>query len=430
MYFCPRFSFLNLLYMKWRLFLVGITALSFSSSFAQNRSYSDMADSVYAALGKHDPSYLLPLLHDSCAISNLPRGINYRVIPLLLDKYPQVLEYKIVAIDKEPAGTRVKLEVMYEVGKAAYPDFLVGRSGTITELNVVKSAALNEQRMGGRVLSAPDTLSVPLWEAEGHLYVKAEADGRKGIFLLDSGIPDMILNRSYFGDSLKQVSTGTVEAGSTRGEGVLVRKVGAFNLGRMKLSNFPAMVMTEKVAGGNEGLPFLGAIGFSTLRDFEIRLDIAGGKMMLVKTDREGNYISQQYRPAQVTFMAPVEMRRQLPVILVTIGDRAYRMGIDCGVAGTIFFAHTKNAILPYITGVDAAVATQEGVPLRGIHGKLTKAVIGSLDFTDMAASIEGNNLAYAGAGDATPLDGILGTSFLQVYKIAINYKKKLIYFR
>lgn len=416
--------------MMWRLFLVGITAFSFSSAAAQSRSFSDVADSVYTALNTHDASFLMPLLDDSCAVSNLPRGINYRMIPLLLDKYPQVLEYKIVAIDKEAGGTRVKLEVMYEAGKAAYPDFLVGRKGYITELNVVKSAALNDQRAGVRTLTAPDTLSVPLWQSEGHLYVKAEADGRKGIFLLDSGIPDMILNRSYFGDSLKQINTGTVEAGSTRGEGILVRKVGAFSLGRMKLSNFPAMVMGERVTGGTEALPFMGAIGFSTLRDFEIRFDIAGGKMMLVKTDREGNYTSQQYRPAAVRFMAPVEMRRQMPVILVTIGDQAYRMGIDCGVAGTLFFAHTKNAILPYLNGVDAAVAAQEGVPAKGIQGRLTKAVIGSMEFTDMAASIEGNNLAYAGAGDAAPLDGILGTSFLQQYKIAINYKKKLIWFK
>jgi len=130
--------------MKWRLFLVGITALLFSSfSFAQNRSFSDVADNVYTALDQKNPSFLLPLLDDSCQISNLPRGVNYRMVPLLLDKYPQVLEYKIVAIDKEPAGTRVKLEVMYEAGKAAYRDFLVGRNGRITELNVVKSAALN-----------------------------------------------------------------------------------------------------------------------------------------------------------------------------------------------------------------------------------------------------------------------------------------------
>lgn len=416
--------------MERRLFLVCLTALFFYPSFGQNRSFSDIADSVFTALNQREPSFILPLLDDSCQISNLPRGINYRMVPLLLEKYPPVQAYKIVGIDKEQAGTRVKMEVMYEAGKAAYPDFLVNRQGRIAELNVVKSAALNDQRSAVRTLTAPDTLSFPLLQSEGRLYVKAEADGRKGLFLLDTGMPDMILNRSYFTDSLRQINAGAAETGNTKSEGVWVRKVSTFTLGRMKLANFSALVMNEGIGGSLEGAPFLGAIGYNTLRDFEIRFDIAGGKLTLVKTDREGNYTNQQFRPVAVRFMAPVEIKKQMPVILVTIGDQAYRMGIDCGIAGTLFFAHHKNAILPFLTGVDAAAAAQEGVPVNGIQGKLTKAIIGSMEFVNMAVSIEGSNLAYSNAGDAAPLDGILGTSFLQVYKTAINFKKKLLYFR
>lgn len=417
--------------MERRLFLVCLTALCFYSSFSQNRSYSDIADSVYMALDKREASFVLPLLDDSCLISSLPRGGNYKMVPLLLDKYPPVHAYKIIGIDKEPAGTRVKLEVMYEAGKAAYPDFLVNRQWRITELNVVKSATLNDHKPAIRALTSPDTLSIPLLIREGHLYIKAEADGRKGLFLLDTGTPDMILNRAYFSDSLKWLSTSIAEAGAnSKGEGILVRKVNAFAMGRMKLANFSAMVMNNGAAGGEEGLPFLGSIGYNTIRDFELRFDMAASKLILVKTDREGNYTSQQFRPAAVKFMAPVEMRKYMPVILLTVGDQSFRMGIDAGAAATVLFARNKSAVLPFMSGVNEAMAAQESVPVGGIAGKLSKAIIGSLEFTDMPVVIEGNYLDYNSAGEALPLDGLLGTAFLQYYKTAINFKKKLIYFR
>jgi hypothetical protein len=376
--------------MKWLSLFVSVSISFFTVCYAQTRSYSDIADSVYAALDKREARFILPLLDDSCRISNLPKGMNTRMIRLLLNKYPRVQAYKIVAINKEAAGTRVQLEVMYETGKAAYPDFLLNPEWYITELNVVKTASLNRSHLGMRSLAAPDTLTVPLLQVQGRLYVKAEADGRKGYFLLDTGSPDMIVNRTYFNDSIRLVpASGAESLNGVRGDGILTRKMSSFTLGRMKLSNFSAFVMNDGIAGEVDGLPFLGAIGYNILRDFEWRFDIAAGKLTLVKTDDNGEYTSQQYRPAAMKYMGALEMRRQVPVIVMTVGDASFRMGIDCSVGNNIFFARNKSAILPFLKRVGSATAEQEGVPVTGIQGTLTKAVIGALEFSNMPTSID-----------------------------------------
>jgi hypothetical protein len=356
--------------------------------------------------------------------------MNARMIPLLLDKYPPVQAYKIVAINKEATGTRVQLEVMYGTGKAAYPDFLLDAQWHITELNVVKAASLNRAHLGLRSLVAPDTVAVPLLQIQGHLYVKAEADGRKGIFLLDSGSPDMILNRTYFNDSIRLVpASGAESLNGVRGDGILTRKMTSFTLGQMKLSNFSALVMNGAVTGEYNGLPFLGAIGYNVLRDFEWRFNLAAGQLTLVKTDENGEYTNQQYRPAAIKYMGPLEMKRQPPVMVITVGDASFRMGIDCSVGNTIFFAHHKNAILPFLKQAEPAAAAQEGVPVNGIQGVLSKAVIGALEFSNMPVTIEPGHFIYDDAAAAAPLDGLLGMAFLNCYKTAINFKKKLIYF-
>lgn len=417
--------------MKWLPLCACVSILFFSVSYAQNRSYSDIADSVYAALDKHETGYLLPLLDDSCRISSLPRGMNTRMIPLLLNKYPSVQAYKIVAINKEATGTRVQLEVMYETGKAAYPDFLLNPQWHITELNVVRTASLNRSHLGMRSLVAPDTLVVPLLQIQGRIYMKAEADGRKGVFLLDTGSPDMILNRTYFNDSLRLVSASGAESlNGVRGDGILTRKMGSFMLGRMKLSNFSALVMNAGIGGEVDGLPFLGAIGYNILRDFEWRFDLSAGKLTLVKTDDNGEYTSQQYRPAAMQYMGAIEMRKHVPVMVMTVGDVSFRMGIDCSVGNTILFARNKNTILPFLQQVPATVAEQEGMPVTGIQGALSKAVIGSLEFSNMPVSVEAGNFIYDDADNPLPVDGLLGIQFLSYYKTAINFKKKVIYFR
>ena len=417
--------------MKWQLLFVSLLLCSCTAGFCQHRSYSDIADSVYAALDKHDAKFLLPLLDDSCRISSLPKGINSRMIPLLLNKYPSVQAYKIVAITKEAGGMRIQLEVMYETGKAAYPNFLLNPQWKITELNVVKTASLNRSHLGMRLLTAPDSLTLPLLQIQGHLYVQAEADGRKGLFLLDTGSPEMIVNRSYFNDSIRLLPASGAEAlNGVRGDGVLTRKMSGFTLGKMKLSNFSAFVMNTGVAGEVDGLPFLGAIGYNILRDFEWRFDLEAGKLTLIKTDDNGEYTSQQYRPSAMKYLGAIEMKKHVPVMVITVGETSYRMGIDCSVGDNIFFARHKSELLPFLTGVAPATAAQEGVPVNGIQGILTKAVIGALTFSNMPVSIETGRFAYDDTDAAAPLDGLLGLAFLQCYKTAINLKKKMVYFR
>lgn len=410
-------------------FVLGIGAV-----WSQTRSYSDIADSVYSALDKRDAGYLLPLLDDSCVISNLPRGINYRLVPLLVKDYLPLKSYKIIAMDNEPGGTRVKMEMLNEEGKASYPDFLVNSSFKITELNVVKNAVMgSERKVPVRTLTAPDTLSVPFVLRDGLIYIKAEADGRKGVFLLDTGSPEMILNRAFFYDSLRLVQTGIDAAGgrSSAGGNLYIRKINSFLMGRMKVSNFAAMVMNNGESAGIDGLPFLGSIGYNTIRDFEISFDMAAGRILFIKTDSEGDYVNHNYRPGVIRYVASIQMKKHIPVIMLEVGDRSYFMGIDCGTASNIFFPGVKSAILPFTDHNSVAhVSGPSADAAQDMHVTLNKATIGPLMFYNMRTVIGDNSVSDGKTGDALMLDGWLGTEFLKCYKTSINFRKRQVIFR
>ncbi|WP_159445124.1 pepsin/retropepsin-like aspartic protease family protein [Filimonas lacunae] len=421
-----------------RKFLVMCLAVvSGGSLYAQQPRESRMADSLFKALQTHESALLLPLLEDSCNISGLPKGMNDRLIPAILEKFPAISSYKIKSIEPEGDFTRVRIEMMYQTGKPGAPDFVIGKTGRIHELNIIKNATIGgpaKPKAPVRVLEAPDTLTIPFVYLNGLIYVEGQLDGRNGFFLLDTGSPEMILNQQYFQDSLMPMpeNSGGVTGINGAMQDVLMRKVNVFSLGAMQLRSFGVMVMPDNIVDlGDASMPYLGSIGYSIIKDFEVQFDMKAEKLFLVKTDSAGNYVSTSYKAPAAKATAAFTMRRHIPIVQMNVGDRTYNMGIDCGAANNVFFDKNQAALTPYMDQFNqTSMVGQEGVSTPVTQAHLKKATIGKLPFTDMLSLITPNNMSYSNDAERLPLDGLLGTEFLKCYTTAVNFKKGQVYFR
>lgn len=402
--------------------------------YAQAPVFREKTDSVYQALAQHNAALLLPLLDDSCRISNLPRGMNARLIPAILEKYPALSGYRLVGTEADAAGVCVTMELQYAGGKTGNPTYHVNSKGLIDELAIIKNASVSSgaEKSAVRVVEAPDTLSIPFAFQKGLLYVKAAVDGREGWFLLDTGSPEMILNRAYFSDSLMPVPGDNSYTGiNGRMEDVMVRRMRHFQLGAFTLRNFAAMVMPDANEAFADGLPVLGSIGYNTIRDFEVCFRLQQGNLLLIKTDSAGNYASGEIQLPPVKQMASFEMRRHIPVVVMTVGEHSLRMGIDCGAANNVLFMAKKELVMPWMEQWDeVSLIGQEGVSNMVERAYLKLATIGTLPFKNMLTIVTDNNMQYNAATDKTALDGLLGIEFLKCYTTSINFRKKQVYFR
>lgn len=401
---------------------------------AQQQHFTEKTDSVYQALAQHNTALMLPLLDDSCRIGNLPRGINARLIPAILEKFPAVTGYRILKAEPDSTGTLVSLELQYQTGKAGTPSYHINRQGKIDELNIIKNATIAgaAKPVALRQLEAPDTLSVPFDFRNGLIYIKGAVDGREGWFLLDTGSPEMILNRQYFTDSLLPMPAEMGYTGiNGRMEGVNIRRMRNLQVGAFTLRNFVAMVMPEPEADYEDGLPVLGSIGYNTIRDFEVCFRMQQRNLLLIKTDSLGNYTAASVQQPPVKYAAPFEMRRHIPVVMMNIGEHALRMGIDCGAANNVLFTSKKALAAPWMDQWDeVSMVGQEGAGVWVDRANLKLAEIGPVEFTNMLTLITDNNMQYDAATDKTALDGLLGTEFLKCYNTSLNFRKKQVYFR
>lgn len=406
-------------------------------AISQTAREKQVADSVFKALETRNPSLLLPLLDDSCNISNLPKGMNDKIIPAILEKYPPVTGYTINSTIPEAAGIRVKLDMTYASGKTGRPDFVLNAGGRIVELIIIKGASIsnggNARSIGVRELRAPDSLSVPLVQRNGLLYIKASLDGRNGLFLLDSGSPEMILNKAYFSDSLQPMPEqgGAVTGINGEMKDVMRRRMNLFTMGGMQLCNFQAMVMPENVEQDDAAMPFLGSIGYNTLKDFEWSFLLKESRLLLIRTDSAGNYLNTALQLPAAKYTAAVNMRRHIPVLQMKIGAETYRMGIDCGASNNVVFAARRAAVSAAMNNLQqTTLVGQEGTVTSVEQGTILHAYAGPVDFANMLTVITENNMAYSDDAAKTDIDGLLGTPFLECYITTVNYKKKQVSFR
>lgn len=422
--------------MRWNYPLAAAISIAIAGAGkvqAQQHIFNTQADSVYQAMAQRNAALLLPLLDDSCHIGNLPRGINPRLIPAILEKFPAVTGYRLLKAVPDSTGTMVALELQYQTGKTGSPGYHVNTQGKIDVLNIIKNATIaGAEKPTLRITEAPDSLSVPFDFRNGLIYVKGAVDGREGWFLLDTGSPEMILNRQYFTDSLLPMPADMGYTGiNGRMQDVLIRRMRCLQVGAFTLRNFAAMVMPEPEADYEDGLPVLGSIGYNTIRDFEICFRMEQRSLLLIKTDTAGNYTNSNIQQPPVKHTASFEMRRHIPVVIMKVGENALRMGIDCGAANNVLFTAKKALVVPWMEQWDeVSMIGQEGVSTQVERASMKQATIGSLELRNMLTLITDNNMQYNAAADKTALDGLLGTEFLKSNITSLNFRKKLVYFR
>ncbi len=273
------------------------------------------------------------------------------------------------------------------------------------------------------LLSGPELSSSALEATEAHpfdfsrkqIYFGAELDGRPVNFILDTGMPGLLLNnrgRETGADAGAEFS-GEALGGAVR---MSVRKVSSLRMAGREHGRQWAHTLDLRAVESRTERPVDGYVGYELLRNTELRIDYARQTFQLLRPTRRPEHAGRT--PLHVL---KFEFIGHLPVVTLRVGKHRLRFAIDTGASVNL---------LDSGSGVDVD-PTNQRVNLQGLDGAsddcsyVLLPPVRDLDLSDAQRSFVSLDLSHLQTPGTPPIHGILGSDFLAAYTVGVDYRRR-----
>ena len=272
-----------------------------------------------------------------------------------------------------------------------------------------------------RVDSPAKRTRAPFVETDPLPLVEARIDGKPGLFLLDTGAGEIVLDPDFAKEThTESVSSGTGTFAGGKTAPVTYARILKLSIGALDVANVPAiLVSTAGFSGAAGGRPVAGVIGTSFLSRFRSTIDYPGGMLILEPRDAPPS-------PAPALADIPIWLVRDHFILTRgTLNDGPEEMlFVDTGLAGFAFTAPpstlsdagiplpaaTNTPPLPAAIGQSAAVP----IPIRSLTlGSLRRENLTGL-YGPFPRSLESSTGVHIG--------GIVSHMFFRPYAITFDF--------
>ncbi|OJJ21187.1 hypothetical protein BKI52_11510 [marine bacterium AO1-C] len=255
----------------------------------------------------------------------------------------------------------------------------------------------------------------------GFLFTKAIVNGQDAWFIVDTGMPGLILNTKYY-----QENQYAGEVAGASGMAQLKKvQLNHFYWNGIQLKNSEVMALELSHLERTLGVAIHGLIGMEQFRHHELFIDYENQTITLSKPGQ-----SDYQKHWQPTLIIPFQWQNHLPLLKLKIGKRTFRVGIDTGAASNLM-CKRKFKKLP----IDA----YHYLHRKRLHGinkgtqivqriSVDQTMIGEHVFEHMPYFV--SSLSYINRQPGMHVDGLLGIPFLSYYKrVSISFPEKKVYF-
>jgi predicted aspartyl protease len=261
---------------------------------------------------------------------------------------------------------------------------------------------------------------------EGNLLlIKATLNGQTGNFLLDTGAPELILNRAYFEGM--RIPWDEKEVIDFNGHASEARHfaISDFSIGGLSIKKQYALTVDLSSIEIAKGIHLLGIIGYAVLKDLELLFDFDRQELSLAPAQKKRFSFDIPEMPA-ATF--DLRFSGHLPYLIAHIGKKKLRFGLDTGAEVNILdnksFRHAEDHF-------DAVKKLQ----VKGITHHQQAATSGTLQNLSINGQRVGPlqvtviNIGFLNESLTIGLDGILGMPFLKRGRVGLDYGERKMMF-
>jgi predicted aspartyl protease len=273
---------------------------------------------------------------------------------------------------------------------------------------------------------------LPLVESGGKLLVPVRIQGSDQQIALDTGAGVTVISTrtadelEILHDFDRHMDVGGVGGADSI---LYIGKVDRFDLGPLHFShqNFPIVDLPLRTAGG---APVAGFLGADILHNFDVEIDIAGGRLVLWPASCDGAAPAWSDSGGKMAVELDGGYHVMVPMRIHGVNLTAL---LDTGAGG---LALTTRAALRAGLSDDTLADDPElhgtGVNNRAWHGhfhRFDRITIADVNFFDVPADIvpSGSLAAYDGLGGA---DALLGEELLRQMRLLISYRSHSLYMK
>lgn len=264
---------------------------------------------------------------------------------------------------------------------------------------------------------------IPLKRAGNLLLIDAKVDSIEGTFILDTGVPGLVLNSTYFRDGRE---TFDGHGAGISGQKILrqTKRIKAFSFSGLEFQNVKAEVISLAHIENSKGVKILGLIGTSFMRDFETSLDIRNLSLMLSRVDKKGNLIEPRSAEPHFDFSHKVVLVNNVMVTYMSIGGISVCFCLDTGAEHTVIDPSNPNKVMQevsitrrsYITGTSSE-------RIEVLYGYVSGIHVAGHQLKPMQVMVA--DLSNMRAGFSVNIRGMLGFGFFEQGLVRINLRKK-----
>lgn len=267
---------------------------------------------------------------------------------------------------------------------------------------------------------------VPFQLIGNSLFVKGSVNGISGNFLLDTGSPNLLLNKKYFKGVRQCASDLSILDIHGQSQAATYCVVKDLRIGDHKLKESHGLVIELSALEAAKGIAIAGIIGYSSLRNVEVVFDFDNWVLWIVPLDRKGNRIAG-IKSFRMVESFKLKMSGHISYITAYLNGRKLRLGIDSGSEVNMLnrrlvkrhqgnFKVTGHLVVKGLTNeyLTCGVGTLQNLQLH----------IGQNTALDVALA----DMYHLNECLGVNLHGLLGAPFLMQGKVAINFRKRRLY--
>jgi predicted aspartyl protease len=266
-------------------------------------------------------------------------------------------------------------------------------------------------------------VTIPLKRAGRLFFMEGSANGVSGNFILDTGASGLVLNKTYFRNSIEvEDEEGGGVTGSTGSvERIHVKKMVVSDL---VYANISADVTSLGHLENRRGIKILGLFGMSLLKNVELIIDLRNNELQIYKLDKNGERPGG--KPAQPKFdiTRKIQVFRNVMYVKAEIGGKELDFCLDTGAESNLLHCSAPKQAIATVT-ITRRTTLRGAGPGQGdiLTGILTEFNFGNSQLAPMETAV--CSLTDMSDKYGMSIDGMLGYDFFMKGKICINLVKK-----
>ena len=260
------------------------------------------------------------------------------------------------------------------------------------------------------------------------ILVEATVDQESGLFLLDTGASHLTLNKQYFKPPKSKTRSGHYSDASQQNNHSTWIKIKNFCWGKLSRKSFYTpmadLSMLEQVLQKE----LLGLIGVDVIKNFEILIDYNQQYLMLISLDKKGVPLAYGYNNApDHTF--DIDMNGHLPIITASIGPKnKLKLALDTGASINLLNRSLKKKLSKHLRNLRKINIASTSNSLQTVEYAIVDQIMLENEIELEGWTTTFSDIHHLGH-QPSGLDGLIGIDIVVNKRLAINFKKKKLYF-